>query len=204
LNGSFKPDQEDKVATYLWYPFNDGTGFKVLDDLMPAFGGDPARYQSPKFGELYKFAGGATTSPGGMWSAADNDDIWIIGHAAAGYKVLGDAVGGTIDQSEVVTRLIGCGLRANVNVNIIVYACYSGRGDGCLAEKIATQLANENYACAQRVYGFTKVMLTKAKKDVTGTKVLHANMGTKEAPDWTPIQFIEDLIRVHTAPKTGG
>jgi hypothetical protein len=204
LNGFFKPNQEEKVATYLWYPFNDGTGFKVLDDLMPAFGGDPAHYQSPKFGELYKFDGRATTSPAGMWGAVDNDDVWIIGHSAAGYKVLGDAVGGTIDQSEVVTRLKGCGLRANVNVNIIVYACYSGRGEGCLAEKIATQLDNEDYACAQRVYGFTKKMLTTAKRDATGAKVIHADMGTKQAPNWTPIQFVEDLVRVHKAPNPGG
>lgn len=187
------------MADFLWYPFNDGTGFAALDDIVPAFGPNPTAYQSPKHGELYRVDGTGATSPAGMWNIADNDRVWIIGHSSSGYKVLGDAVGGTIDQSEVVQRLSDCGLPKSVNADIIIYACFSARGEGCLAQKVAQQLSNLGFACATRVYGFTKMMGTKAKRIPVGggARELRANMGTIDRPKWVGLQHVEDAIKVH-------
>jgi hypothetical protein len=85
-----------------------------------------------------------------------------------------------------------------VNADIIVYACYSARGDGCLAQKVAQQLSNETFSCATRVYGFTKKMGTKAKRipGGGGARELRANMGTKKDPNWVGLQYVEDAIKV--------
>lgn len=147
---------------YLFYPFDDGTGIDTLEQLIPGAGGDPGRapVASPKIGELYRNDG---TYPAGLWRVGLNDEVFVIGHAAEGLKVLGDAKKNLIDQTEVVKRLEACGLRKDAACKIVMYACESGKGGKeSLAAKVASALKTNKFVCANNVWGFMHKVSMKA------------------------------------------
>jgi hypothetical protein len=156
---------------YLYYPFDDGTGIETLDGLVRGVGNKIApkgAVQSPKIGELFCDNG---TTPGGFWSVANGDEIYVMGHTYLGMKVLGDANKKTIDQSEIVSRLERCGLKKNVTCKIVMYACYSSRSENNspgLAAFVASSLKTNDFACYNNVYGFRRPVGMKAGKGAGG------------------------------------
>jgi len=147
---------------YLYYPFDDRTGLDTLDKLAPAVGTVPSVPASPRIGELYRSDG---TCPAGLWNVGVNDEVFVIGHAAEGMKVLADAQRVQIDQTEIVARLARCGLRANENCKIVLYACESGKGGpDSLGAKVASALKNNNFACCNNVWGFNFKVSMRAHK----------------------------------------
>lgn len=146
---------------YLFYPFDDGTAFDTLDDLVPGVGGVSHDLCSPKIGAICRDDGTYLT---GLWDVTAADEVYVIGHTAEGMKILGDAQKATIDQTEVVSRIERCNLRRDVNCRIVMYACESGKGGaGSLAAKVADALQNADFACANNVWGFTSKVGMKAK-----------------------------------------
>lgn len=166
---------------YLFYPFDDGTALQTLDDLQPGVGGVPGTVASPKIGALYRNDG---TYPAGLWNVGVGDDIFVIGHAAEGMKVLADAQKKQIDQTEVVERLILCGLPNNVNCKIVMYACESGKGGPTsLGAKVASSLKTKKYACQNNVWGFMHKVSTKARR--SAGNALCIEMGKDNWVDYT-------------------
>lgn len=171
---------------YLYYPFDDGTGMNILDSLVRGVGNktQPTHtFQSPAVGELYCDDG---TTPGGLWGVNNGDEIYIIGHSHSGFKVLGDNDKNTIDQTEIVDRLTRCGLPTGINCKINVYACYSAKTldqKPGLAAHLSSALRTAEFSCFDNVWGYTKKVLTKAKKNFSGDYVLHLDMNGS----WQPI-----------------
>lgn len=148
---------------YVFYPFNDGTAVATLNDLAPAFGQVPPVQEqgvAPAFGRIYREGHFLDT----LAMAGANDEIWIVGHCAKAMKVMGDSNHNTIDQTEIVNRLVNCGMQPNCSARIVLYACESAKGEtASLAAMVATALANRQLPCAQNVWGFTHKMGMKAK-----------------------------------------
>lgn len=164
---------------YLFYPFDDGTALDTLDALQPGVGGTPGVVASPKIGGIYRSDG---SYPAGLWSVTVNDAIFVVGHAAEGMKVLADAQKNMIDQTEVVDRMIACGLPHNVNCKIVMYACESGKGGpASLGSKVASSLKTKKYACRDNVWGFMFKVSTKANRD----NALCVEMGKGNWVDYT-------------------
>lgn len=139
---------------YLFYPWDDGTGIKTLDALAPGVGTAGGTVASPAIGEILCDNG---TYPGGLWGVGPHDEVFVIGHAAEGMKVMADANKKQYDQTEVVDRLHKCGLRKTVNCRITLYACESGKGGtDSLAAKVADALKTNGFACQNNVWGFNQ------------------------------------------------
>src|SRR5205823_7521536 len=86
-----------------------------------------------------------------------DDEVFVIGHAHGGMKVLADANKKTIDQTTIVERLGMCGLRKNVACKIVVYGCESAKGGTeSLSAKVASSLKINEFVCAENVWGFTR------------------------------------------------
>ncbi|MDQ3918638.1 MAG: hypothetical protein M3348_09185 [Acidobacteriota bacterium] len=179
---------------YLFYPFNDGTGLKTLNALAAGVGGEGGNSVSREVGAIYRSDG---TFPAGLMEAGHDDEVFVIGHPAEGLKVLGDASKNTIDQTEIVNRLRGAGLRPDAHCKIILYACFSGKGgEDSLAAKVATSLRTNSFACANNVWGFMHKVSMK-----THDGALCVKYGKK---DWIPYQDLGYvLMNVPPNPTTG-
>lgn len=177
---------------YVYYPFDDGTGLQTLDDLIRGIGLRNVPNSapiSPAIGELYTDAG---STPGGFWNVTNMDEIYIVGHSYSGMKVLGDADRGTIDQTEIVKRLLRCGLSKTVTCKINVYACFSARAADQtvgLAGFVASALKTNGFACYSNVWGYTLKVCTKALKVDQGDYALHAQPLNTDT--WVALRFLE-------------
>lgn len=184
---------------YLYYPFDDGTGMDILDGLVRGVGNKvvPKICQSPAIGELYCDNG---TCPGGLWNVGDADEVYVIGHSYSGFKVLADHNKNTIDQSEILKRLKACGLNAQRTCRINVYACYSAKsldGKEGLAAHLASALKTAGFACWDNVWGYTRKVMTTAKKTSFGQYALHLET-SKDF--WQPIDVVGQFYYLKVAP----
>lgn len=181
---------------YVYYPFDDDAGFLTLRALAPGFGNTPTIDLPTAVGVLYRDDG--TFLPD-LAAITDDDELWIVGHAAAGYKVLGDAAGGTIDQSEIVARLQRCGLPPACHCRVVLYACYSGVGNTrSLAAMVATALRRHGFSCADRVAGFNHEVGMRARK---GNDSEHPTLRIKYGQTWMALDHIEEYAITQHAPN---
>lgn len=199
---------------YLFYPFDDGTADSTLDGLVPGIGQDPSHYQSPKYGQIYRvdMASKVTIGPGGLWNANDQDEIYVVGHSASGLKIIGDANKQHYDQSWLLERLAACGLQPTNNPKIVLYCCESGKGMGCLAEKLANAMktglvldgSRRPFASFNKVWGFTRKVSVKAMAPWKGAPkelcVLDSEDKQTGKKNWAGLNALMQDVCVRCAP----
>lgn len=199
---------------YLFYPFDDGTADRTVDNLIAGFGNDPTTFQTPKHGQIYRVDSltKATTSPGGLWDANNNDEIYVVGHSASGQKVIGDANGILRDQSWLLQRMYDCGLQYTSDPKIVLYCCESGKGSGCLAQRLANAMktglvinrTRRQFASFNKVWGFTRKVGMVARPLYKGAPPeLRVNTTTEKdaAPNWTGLTALMSEVCVRWPPN---
>ena len=172
---------------YLFYPFgpaeNDATASATLQGLGRAFS---AAVTPPIAGDVNIWRDD-DTYPADLTNAAAGDTVYIIGHTARGMKVIGDANGNTYDQTWIVEKLESYNLGIGQNVEVVMYACWSGvGGEECLASRVASALnirTPTRFVSADNVWGYTKKVSMKAVKDGSGGRSLGVYAGGKYQPE---------------------